>query len=428
MKKKYFIICGKFFDGVEQTLKKDVKILVEDKYITAVGQSLECPEDAEVIDLSHLTVTPGLIDSHIHYEFAEPSNFNDFAVTDTDEMKSLATIHNLMTSLQNGLTTVRTTGTAFQGFGMVDAKRAIERGWFAGSRYIVAPHALGISGGHWDFSVFHTNSNPYISEVLEQKNALTSGADAFKSLVRKQVKYGADFIKIMAAGGFASPGDDPGDPQLDREEMKAIIDTARSLSCPTMAHAYTSPVIDMLIELGVDEIEHGTLMKPHTADLMEEHDIYLVPTIASLMPPDPEIDMSKVPPKSEAFLRKQEKYGKQLLESRETIIDIIMNRKITVGLGSDFVSLYPSTDGWREFMTWVEIGIPPLRALVAATSDNAKICHIDNKVGTIRAGMLADIAAWSRDIETDKRALSQCDFVMKEGTVYKSAPNNSTKK
>jgi imidazolonepropionase-like amidohydrolase len=332
-------------------------------------------------------------------------------------MKALTTVHNLMKSLRMGYTTVRTTGTAFQGFGMMDVKRAIDRGWFAGSRFLVAPHALGISGGHWDFSVFHTNSNPYVSEFLEQRYALTSGADAFKALVRKQIKYGAEFIKIMAAGGFASPGDDPGQPQLDAEELRAIIETAKSFRCPTMAHAYTSPVIDMLIELGIDEIEHGTLMQPHTAGLMEKHGIYFVPTIASLMPVDPEIDLSRVPPKSEAYVRKQEKYGAQLQESRKTIIDIIMDRDITVGLGSDLVAIYDSTDCWREFMAWVDIGIPPLRALVAATSANARICHLDHKTGSLKPGMLADIAAWSRDIEKDKRALSQCDFAMKEGVV-----------
>jgi len=420
MKKTQYILCGKFFDGVEQALKRGIKILVEGSVIQDVGPDVACPAGAEVIDLSHLTVTPGLIDSHVHFEFAAPSVFNHLAVNDTDETRALATVHNLMKSLQSGFTTVRTTGTSFWGFGMVDAKRAVENGWFPGSRFLVAPHALGISGGHWDFSVFHTNTNPYVSDFLEQRNALTSGADNFKQLVRRQVKYGADFIKIMAAGGFASPGDDPGDPQLDYDEMRAIIQTARSLSCPTMAHAYTSPVIDTLIELGVDEIEHGTLMQPHTADLMEEHDIFLVPTICSLLPPDPEIDMSKVPPKSAAYLRKQDKYDAQLKESRETILDIILNRKITVGLGSDFVAIYPNTDSWREFMAWIDIGIPPLRALVAATSANARICGIGDKVGTLKPGMLADIAAWSRDIEHDKRALSQCDFVMKEGFVHKS--------
>ena len=415
---KYFIKCGKFFDGVEQVLKKDVKILVEDAYIKEVGEALTCPADAKEIDLSHLTVTPGLIDSHVHYEFAAPSNFNNFAVTDTDEMRALATVYNLMKSLKKGYTTIRTTGTSFQGFGMMDAKRAIERGWFAGARFLVAPHALGCTGGHWDFSIFHGNTNPYVSDFLEQKNAMASGADAFKQLVRRQVKYGADFIKIMAAGGFSSPGDDPGDPQLDKDELRAIIETARSLSTPVMAHAYTSPVIDMLIELGVNEIAHGTLLKPHTADLMEKHGIGLVPTITSLLPIDPEFDQSKVPPKSDAYIRKQEKYAPQLAESRKVVIDIIMNRKIDVGLGSDFVAVYDSTDCWREFMSWVDLGIPPLRALVSATSQNAKICRVADKTGTIKPGMLADIAAWSRDIEKDKRALSQCDFIMKEGVIY----------
>ena len=417
MKTKYYIICGKFFDGVEQRLRKNIKILVEDATITAVGESLVCPPDAQTVDLSQLTVTPGLIDSHVHFEFAAPSNFNNFAVTDTDEMKTLATVHNLAKSLRKGYTTIRTTGTAFQGFGMMDAKRAIERGWFAGSRFLVAPHALGISGGHWDFSVFHARSNPYVSEFLEQRYAAAAGADAFKALVRKQVKYGAEFIKIMAAGGFASPGDDPGQPQLDAEELRAIIDTAKSFNCPTLAHAYTSPVIDLLIDLGIDEIDHGTLMQSHTADLMEKNDIYLVPTIASLMPPDSEIDLSLVPPKSEAYIFKQERYAAQLEESRKTIIDIIMNRNITVGLGSDLVAIYDNTDSWREFMAWVDIGIPPLRALVAATSSNARICRLDHKIGTLKPGMLADIAGWSLDIEKNKRALSKCDFVMKEGVI-----------
>lgn len=421
MNTKYFIICGKFFDGVEQKLKKNVKILVEDAYIKEVSESLVCPEDAKVIDLSHLTVTPGLIDSHVHFDFVGPENFNSFCVTDTDEMKSLSVVRNLMDSLRRGYTTIRTTGTAFQGFGMLDVKRAVEKKWFPAARYVVAPHALGISGGHWDFSIFHSKTNPYLSEFMEQRFALTSGPDSFRTLVRKQVKYGADFIKIMAAGGFASPGDDPGDLQLDKEELRAIIETARDLKCPTMAHAYTSPHIDMLIELGINEIEHGTMMQPHTVDLMEKHNVAIVPTIVCLLPPDPETDVSKVPPKSEAFLRKEKKYAKQLTESRKVVVDMIMNRKVDVGMGSDIVAIYDSTESWREFMTWVDLGIPPLRALVSATSVNARICRLGDKVGTIKPGMLADIAAWSRDIEKDKRALSQCDFVMKEGVVYPTA-------
>lgn len=413
---KYYLICGKFFDGVHQELRENMRMIVEDRYITAVGESLPQPDDAQVVDLSHLTVTPGMIDSHVHFEFTGYT-FNEFAVTDSDEMKALSLVHNCMVALQNGFTTIRTTGTAFRGFGCMDAKRAIDRGLFPAARLLVAPHALGIPGGHWDFSMFHSNANPYVSELLEQPYALTSGADAFKQLVRKQVKYGADFIKIMAAGGFASPGDDPGEPQLDEDELKAIIRTTHSLGKRVAAHAYTSDVIDMLIRLGVDEIEHGTLIQPHTADLMAEHGIDIVPTIFSLTG-DPNVDPKTLPPRSPAYQRKLDKYKQQLDESRVTVRKMIMDGKVTVGLGSDIVSGKRNIDSWCEFQAWRNMGIPALRALVAGTSDNAKIVGLDD-IGVLAPGKLADIAGWPRDLLTDFDALSECGFVMKEGVVYK---------
>ena len=400
-------------------LKENMRLITKGKYIVACGDKLQQPSGADIVDLSHLTVTPGLIDSHVHFDFVNPDTFNTYAITDTDEMKALNTVHNAMESLQRGVTTVRTTGTAFRGFGCMDAKRAIDRGMFPASRMIVAPHALGISGGHWDFSTFYMNTNPYLCEFVEQPFAFGAGADSFKQLVRKQVKYGADFIKIMAAGGFASPLDDPGEMQLDRDEIKAVTDTAKCCLKPVAAHAYTSEVIDTLIELGISEIEHGTLMKPHTANLMEEKDIYYVPTIFSLMPPDEDTDLSKLPPKSPAYERKLVKYGPQLVETRKTIIDLIMNSKVTVGLGSDIVALYSNYDCWREFKAWRDIGIPPLRTLAAATSANARIVG-RNDIGVLAAGKLADISGWSRDILTDHKAVSECDFVMKEGAIYKS--------
>jgi imidazolonepropionase-like amidohydrolase len=414
---KYFLICGKFFDGRNMELKENMKILVENRHIQAAGEGLVCPPDAQVIDLSNLSVTPGIIDSHAHYEFIG-NTFNNFAVNDSDEMKTLNLVYNCMTALQNGYTTIRCTGMAFRGFGCIDAKRAIDRGLFQGARLLLAPHALGTPGGHWDFSIFHADTHPWLSELLTQENAITSGADNFKNLVRKQVKYGADFIKIMAAGGFASPGDDPGEMQLDREEIAAIINTAHDLGKRVAAHAYTSNSIDLLISLGIDEIEHGTMMNERTAKAMEEHNIYLVPTLFSLIG-DPDADKSTLPPRSPAYERKLKKYGGQLQESREVVLRLISDNKLTVGLGSDIVSVNQNTQGWLEFKAWRDLGIPALRALIAATGDNAKICGLTD-IGILAPGKLADISAWSRDLLTDKYALSECSFVMKEGIVYKN--------
>lgn len=414
MEKQYLIRCGKFFDGIHQELKENICIRVCGPQITEVGENLTLQIGEEEIDLSEQTVMPGLIDSHVHYEFSEPAVFNQFAVTDTDETKALNMARNCMVALEGGFTTIRTTGTAFRGFGCLDVKRAIDKGFFPAARVIAAPHALGIPGGHWDFSTFAGNQNPPLSEFLTQSYAIGSGADDFKRLVRLQVKYGADFIKIMATGGFASPADDPDELQLDDAELEAIIKTAHACNKKVAAHAYGSVSIDKLLDLGVDEIEHGTLMEPHTAQRMLEAGTHYVPTLYSLVG-DAE-EAADQPPKSPAYQRKLNKYANQLAESRGTVLDLIMGGKLTIGMGSDIVAGVPSTDGWREFKCWRELGIPALRTLVAATSDNAKIVGRED-LGVLAPGKTADITAWNSDILNDNSALagSNCTFVMKEG-------------
>ena len=434
--KQYLLRCGAFFDGVHQELKENVDILVEGKLIRAVGEDLPLHEDVEVIDLTDRTVMPGLIDSHVHYEFFDPATFNQFSITDTDERKALNMAHNCMEALGKGITTIRTTGTAFRGFGCLDVKRAIDMGLFPAARVIAAPHALGIPGGHWDFSTFGGNTNPALCEFLTQPYAIGSGAEDFKRLVRQQVKYGADFIKIMATGGFASPGDDPDELQLDDEELEAIIRTAHACNRKVAAHAYGSVSIDKLLELGIDEIEHGTLMEEHTAEQMVKSGVHYVPTLYSLVG-DPEepgapagMGASEVPgapvkraqaPKPPAYQRKLDKYAAQLEQSRGIVLKLILDGQLVMGLGSDIVAGVASTEGWREFKCWRDLGIPALRTLVAATSDNAKIIGRED-LGVLAPGKTADITAWDSDILEDHSALegSHCTFVMKEGTIKKS--------
>lgn len=414
---KKFIICGKFFDGKKEELLENINILIEGGYIAAVGKELDCPDDAQVIDLSYLTVTPGLIDSHVHFDFVGPNALSTYAFYDSDEMKTLNTVYCATKSLENGFTTIRTIGSAHVGFGQVDAKRAIDKGMFDASRLIVAPHALNSSGGHWDFSQY-TSSNPYLSEFMEKSYvSVGNGVDKCKEMVRKQFKYGADFIKIMAAGGFGSPNDSPVNPQFDDDEIKAIVDTTNSFGSYVAAHAYTAEHMENLINLGVQEIEHGALIKESTVRLMEEKGATLVCT---LTPYEDVIhnDQEKLALKSVYFRDKLKLYGDQLIESRKIIVDMIMDRKVLVGYGSDMVAVFNNYDCWVEFKSWRDNGIPALRTLVAATSDNAKIIRRPD-IGSIEPGKVADIAAWRKDILEDHEALSVCDFVMKEGKIIK---------
>lgn len=414
---QYFMKCGKLFDGVEQVLRENVNIRIADGRIVEIGESLACPADAEVLDLSHLTVTPGLIDAHVHFDFVDPRTFDHYAYRCSDEMKALNILYCAQKSLQGGFTTVRVIGTSMNGYGSVDVREAIANRRFPASRLVVAPHYLGVSGGHGDSSSF-LSTNPALSNEMEALNPTTGhGADFYKQAVRKEVKYGADLIKIMATGGFASPNDDPGDCQLDQEELRAILDTAKQLHRPVTAHAYTADLIRNLVELGIDGIEHGSLIDAETCDLMQEKGVYLCCTFQ----PYEEavhLDEKMLARKSKHFVKKLLKYGSQLRASRELVVKRILEEKMIIGYGTDMVSVYDNFDCWREFATWRRSGIPALRTLKAATSVNAAIVGND-EIGVLAPGKLADIAGWSRDIENDVEAISTCDFVMKEGVIYK---------
>lgn len=414
----FFIKCGKFFDGQEEILKENIEILVDGEHIVKVGEKLTCPKDAQVIDLSEYTVTPGLIDNHVHYDLVGSNDLCTYAFTDSDEMMTLNTVYCAQKALDNGFTTVRVIGSALAGFGQIDAKRAIDKKMFPAARLMVSPHALDISGGHWDFSTFAV-SNPALSEFMENRCFGTgNGVDFCRTIVRKYVKYGADFVKIMATGGFASPIDSPDEQAFSDEEMKTIIDTAAVFHKPVVAHAYTSELVSKLIDLGITEIEHAALIDEKTAKKLSESGVILTPTFV----PFEEVvqnDVENLEKKNDSYKQKLSLFGNRLIETRKLIIKLIEERKMLIGYGSDIVSAYDNWDSWREFKAWRDNGISALRTLKAATSANAAIIRRED-LGTLKAGNVADIVAWKSDIMEDHEALRHCDFVMKEGTIYKS--------
>lgn len=223
-------------------------------------------------------------------------------------------------------------------------------------------------------------------------------------------KLGADFIKIMAAGGFFTPNDSPEKQQLYYEELKAIIETAHALHTTVTAHAYTPELITTLAHLGIDGIEHASFIDKDTLSLLENKDIYVVPTLC----PYDEIvllDEERLAQKPIEFQKKLHRYRDRLVESRRLLRD----SNLRLGYGTDLVAGYQNYECGQEYSAWLRNGWDPYRALKAATSINARILGIDQKVGTIEPGKLADIAAWNRDLLTDDKALLDCAFVMKEG-------------
>ena len=215
---------------------------------------------------------------------------------------------------------------------------------------------------------------------------------------------------MMVSGSFYSPDSDPDLIYFRDEELKAIIETAHSLRMKVTAHVYGPEAMQKLAKMGIDCMEHGALMDAPTVRVIEKCGTVLVPTF---FPYDVVVSPNPLPSQDHQMSCKLAKYAERLKEGRKHIL----NSNIKLGYGSDIVFQHNNYDCGNEYSCWLRSGTDPFRALKAATSINAEIIGIKD-VGRIEEGAYADIAAWSKDILTDHRALMDCAFVMKNGRTY----------
>ena len=413
---KYLLKCGKLYDGVTAVLYKNIGIVVEDGVIKEVKNNLMKEPGAQVIDLTNYTVTPGMIDAHTHLSVFRWEKRAEERWGTSSAWKAMAVLYNASKALSHGFTTLRFVGCdCMDMYGSLDAKKAIIQGFFKGADLVVAPYYIGSPGGMADSSR-NISGNYVLSHDLEQQYpGVGSGRDFFMAAVRNQIKMGADYIKVMANGGFSNPKGSPEDDFLFDEEYEAIIGTAQKMHVPVTAHAYSPQTIKKLVMMGINGIEHGSLMDEETAEMMEKKSTWLVPTFCQydeICNLDTEALLKREPPE---FREKLRQYGDNLRESRK----IIISSKIKMGYGSDILDIHNSYECGYEYQSWINNGIDPFRALEAATSINAKILGKNDR-GRIVVGMRADITGWERDLLQDPQSLLKCNFVMKNGTIYET--------
>lgn len=357
------------------------------------------PSDT-VIDLSSMTVLPGLIDVHTHITM--DTNFDPYhELTFTAAKEAITGVVNARTTLLAGFTSVRNVGAG--GYTDVDLRDAIDAGQVAGPHMQVSGPALGITGGHCD-----ENLLPFQYHITG--DGVADGIAAVQQKVRQNIKYGADVIKICATGGGLSKGDDLQASQYTLEEMKAIVADAHRLGRKVAAHAHGAQGILWAAEAGVDSIEHGSYIDDAAIEVMKKNGTYLVPT---LYLEDWMIENGHLPP----FY--QQKMKDAIAVAKPNIRHAVQ-AGVKVALGTD-AAVYPHGLNAHELDVYVnQIGMTPLAALQTATVNAADLMGWSAKTGSLEPGKWADVIAVDKNPLDDIRVLQNIPFVMKAGVVYKS--------
>lgn len=394
--------------GKEQ---RNATVIVQGENVVAIAPTASTPAQAgdHEIDLHDLTVLPGLIDVHVHLTGA--TDFDPyFELTMTPGKEAIIGVENAKTTLEAGFTTVRNVGA--NGFTDVALRDEINAGHIPGPHMQVSGPALGITGGHMD-----ENLLPAQYHVVGE--GVADGIPAVQHMVRQNIKYGADLIKIGASGGVLSKGDDPQASQYTREEMTAICADAHRLGRKVAAHAHGAQAILWATESGVDSIEHGSYIDDAGIKAMKAHGTYLVPTSYLY-------DWYKENGHLPAL------YAKKMTDT--TAVARANHKRaiaagVKVALGTD-AAVYPHGLNAHELEVYVrEYGMTPLQAIQSATLNAADLMSWTDHVGSLEPGKWADIIAVKGDPLQDIRAVQHVPFVMKSGVVYKDElrPDDTTK-
>ncbi len=386
-------------DVKNKKIINNIDVLVKEDKIAAIGKDLSAP-DCFIINGLNKTLIPGMIDAHVHLGSSCTVDFME-RMKDPGEVVALRAISNAEKTLKAGVTGVRNAGEKNH----IDTfvRDSIEKGENLGPTIIACGRGISIVGGH---------GYPGIRTI--------NGEDDARGAVREHVEAKVNQIKVIASGGVLTKGTIIGLSQMTMNEMKAITSEAKAFGLTTMAHAHGTQAIRNCIEAKIDSIEHCSLPDEESLRLMAEKGIFMVPTFAAS-------EMIERNGTKAGFAEEVIKKSQLIKEDKKRLFKLALDIGVNIAMGTDAGSpLNYHGENAVEIELMVKYGMKPMDALIAATYNGARVCRIDNFVGSIEVDKIADLVLINGNPIDDVKILQNQDnilMVLKKGKIVKYGKN-----
>jgi len=407
------ITNGTLIDGRGGDPQTGMIIVIDGERISALGRQgqVNVPREATVIDANGGSILPGLMDTHVHFTMEYPDVLRGLLTPPS--LRLLQAIPRMRATLEAGITTARDAAGSPAGL-----RIAIERGIIAGPRLQVAITLISQTGGHGDgFYPCCVDIGFFGGRFNDIPNGVADGIEEIRRTVREVLRAGADWIKLATTGGVLSTSDAPTSSQLTVEEIETAVYEAAAQEKRCMAHAQGTQGIKNALLAGVASIEHGVYLNDELIDLMLKKDAYLVPT---LIAPISVVEFAKdhpdlLPPMMAAK-------AVSVIDAHQQSFRRAVEAGVKIAMGTDSGVGRHGENG-RELQLMVENGMTPMQAILASTSNAARLLRLDDRLGTLEVGKLADVIVVDGNVLDDIRTIADpanVKLVLKEGRAAKN--------